>query len=104
MQATHTYDLDLEHLLIDLPKSAKHASVLQHLKHQALVSLGQFCDSGYTCLLTESAVYLVKDNVETKIGTRDFFTKLWAMDKKENHDPKLSQLPLQANNAYTQKP
>jgi len=103
MQATHTADLDLDHLPIILPQSAKAASVFPQLKHQALISLGQFCDSGYNCLLTEAAVYLLKGSTITKIGTRDFFTKLWSMDKKDNHDPALHPLPLQANNAYTQK-
>lgn len=103
MQATHTADLNLDHFPITLSSSAKTSSVFPQLKHKALISLGQFCDSGFDCKLTATAVYLLKGTTQTKIGTRDSFTKLWSMDKADTYDPALAPLPLQANNAYTQK-
>ena len=103
MQATHTANLDVQHLPIDMPAAATHASVFPQLQHKALVSLGQFCDSGYDVKLTPAAVFLIKDNTETKIGTRDDFTRLWAMDKPNTSQPPVSHFPLLINNAYTQK-
>ena len=103
MQATHTADINLDHIPVTLHQSAKSASVFPQLTHKALISLGQFCDAGYECLLTDAAVYLIQNNKKTKIGTRDLFTKLWSLDKPDNHDPTLTPLQTQANNAYTQK-
>ena len=80
MQASHTADIDVDHLPISLPPAAKLASVFPHLRHKALISLGQFCDAGYDVRLTREAVYLCKDSIETKIGTRNSATNLWTMD------------------------
>ena len=103
MQATHTANIDLDHIPVTLNQFAKSASVFPQLTHKALISLGQFCDAGYACLLTDAAVYLVKHNKKTKIGTRDISTKLWSLDKPNIHDPAPAPLLPQANNAYTQK-
>ena len=46
IKASHTADLDLNDLPIDLPPSAKHASVFKKLQHAALISIAQFCDVG----------------------------------------------------------
>ena len=102
MKASHTSDLNIDHLPITLPKNAKLASVFPKLQHQALISLGQFCDAGYNIKITSRVTYLCKDQVKTKIGTHDTKTKLWIMDIP--HSPKDESIPqanLQANNIYT---
>ena len=47
LKATHTAEINVDNLLITLPKHAKLASVFSQLQHQALISLRQFCDAGY---------------------------------------------------------
>ena len=102
MRATHTADLNLDHIPLDLPPSTKHSSVFQELQHKALISIAQFCDAGYEAIFDEFAAYLaVKGSqTRTRIGTRNNSTDLWTMDTNK----KTSNLIVKhANNAYTQK-
>ena len=73
MRVTHIAELNVDNLPITLPKHAKLASVFPQLQHQALISLGQFFDASYDIKLTSQATYVCKDQVKTKIGTRDSF-------------------------------
>ena len=60
MKATHTADLNLDHIPLDLPPSTKHSSVFKELQHKALIWIAQFYDAGYEAIFDELAAYLEK--------------------------------------------
>ena len=66
MAATHT---DLSPFP-KLPLSARKCDVFPELL-QFLLSLGQFCDAGFTATLTIKTVLLTNDISTTLAGTRD---------------------------------
>ena len=81
MTASHSADINLNHLISDLPPQATKATILPSLK-QPLLSLGQFCDAGSNVLLTKQHVYLQPQDIPlprqaTSIGTRNPVNGLW---------------------------
>lgn len=81
MTSSHTATLNLQHLHPDLPPQATTAAVLPSLQ-QPLLSLGQFCDSGFDLILTASDVLLKKHEEVSQydaksIGKRNNATGLW---------------------------
>ena len=66
MVATYTVLLRFPQLLL----AAQKCDVLPALQ-QPLLSLGQFCDAGFTATLNSETVLLTKDGSTTLSGTRD---------------------------------
>ena len=66
MVATHTSLLPFS----QIPLAARKYYVFPALQ-QPLLSLGQFCDTGFTATLTSETVLLTKDVSTTLEGTRD---------------------------------
>ena len=72
MVETHTSLLPFP----QLPLAARKCNVLPALQ-QPLLSLGQFCDAGFTAPLTSDTVLLTKDGSTTLAGTRDHSNGLY---------------------------
>ena len=83
MHAIHSASINLNHIHPNLPPGATSATILPSLT-QPLLSLGQFCDTGFDVILTNKNVYLKKqqhheytNSTTNKIGTRNTTTGLW---------------------------
>jgi hypothetical protein len=73
IQATHTALLPLP----QLPLAARHAHIFPALRNRALLSIGQFCDSGFEAIFTANHVTLRRNGIDELLGTRDHRNGLW---------------------------
>ncbi len=76
IQATHTALLDMP----NLPIAARQAHIFPQLKHNALISISQFCDHGCTALFTSTDVQILVNSTTIIRGSRQPTTGLWTID------------------------
>jgi hypothetical protein len=76
IQATHTALLDMP----DLPIAARQGHIFPQLKHNALISISQFCDHGCTALFTSTDVQILVNSTTIICGSRQPATGLWTID------------------------
>jgi hypothetical protein len=67
IQASHTALLPLP----QLPLAARHAHIFPALRNRALLSIGQFCDSGFEAIFTANHVTLRRNGIDELRGDRD---------------------------------
>ena len=101
MQASHTCDLDIEHL----PVEVTAAHIFPNMQNKCLISLGVFADNGYNIHLTETHIYIthLQDASKSLMGYRDAVSKMWTVDvtnKPNTTLPRVQANRLQANNVY----
>ena len=80
MSATHTALLPNDSILPPLSDTARLAHVFPNITNHPLLSIGQFCDDGYTATFTATTVQLSKDGYIYNIGTRNKQNGLWNID------------------------
>jgi hypothetical protein len=73
IQSTHTALLPLP----QLPLAARHAHIFPALRNRALLSIGQFCDSGFEAIFTANHVTLRRNVIVELRGDRDHNNGLW---------------------------
>jgi hypothetical protein len=83
IQATHTTLLDMP----NFPIAARQAHIFPQLKHNALISISQFCDYGCTALFTSTDVQILANSTTIIRGSRQPTTGLWTIDL--NNQPNL---------------
>lgn len=66
MQATHIEYLNLP----SIPKSTRKYHIFPQMKNKVLLSIGQFCDTGYEARFTKHKFYVQKDNKLALEGDR----------------------------------
>ena len=86
IQASHTALLDLP----DLPLAARQAHIFPQLKHNALISIAQFCDHGCTAVFTATSVRIFLDSKILIQGSRQSTTNLWTIDLQQQTTPPAS--------------
>jgi hypothetical protein len=99
IQATHTALLDLPNLLI----AARQAHIILQLKHNALISIAQFCDPGCTAVFTSTSVQILVDSKIIIQGSRQPATGLWTINLQKQTTPPSSNeriLDHAANSVY----
>ena len=67
IQATHNSLLPANGPLPSLSTDARRVSIFPGLTIKALISIGQFCDDGYSAVFTTHNVCLLKDDTFTVI-------------------------------------
>lgn len=73
--ATHSTVLDLPHV----PLAARRAYIFPQLEQQALLSIGQLCNHGYTAHFTATTVVISKSGRPNIVGQRQPATGLWTI-------------------------
>ena len=101
MQASHTCDLDIDHL----PVEVTGAHLFQNMQNKCLLSLGVFADNGYEIHLTKTNINItyLQDASKSLLGYRDDISKMWTVDisnKPNKILPRVQSTRLQANNVY----
>ena len=94
MLATHTALIPFP----QLPLASRECSVFPALQ-QPLLSLGQFCNAGFTATLTSETVLLTKDSTTTMAGTRDHSNGIYFIPLQgyPNSTPSPLPTPFQTN-------
>ena len=87
IQATHTILLPSDNCLPALSTNARHVSLFPGLTSTALISIGQFCDEGYSAVFTTHTVRLVKDDASTVVGHRNRSNGLWEISLTSSTQP-----------------
>jgi hypothetical protein len=64
----------------NLPVTARHAHIFPQLKHNAFISISQFCDHGCTALFTSTDVQILVNSTTIIRGSRQPTTGLWTID------------------------
>jgi hypothetical protein len=96
IQSTHTALLDIP----ALPKAARLCHIFPDLKNKVLLSIGQFCDSGFTATFTKSTLRIYRNDTVYLQGQRSSTNGLWYIDlARQRHQPDPVP-PQQANNLY----
>jgi hypothetical protein len=95
--STHTALLDMP----QLPLAAQQAYIFPDLSNSALLSIGQFCDNGYTARFTNDDVTIERNNTIVLKGTRDP-NGLWnlSLNDQSPSTPASHELTHAANNVY----
>ena len=102
MSATHTALLPDNGILPPLSDSARRAHVFPTITTNPLLSIGQFCDDGYSATFTTASVLLSKDSRTFAIGHRNPVNGLWNVNLSETVEVTPVSLPL-VNNVHTMK-
>ena len=76
MQATHTSLLPADGPLPPLSTDARRVRLFPGITSKSLISIGQFCDDGYSAVFTSHTVRLVKYDAYTVVGHRNLFNSL----------------------------
>jgi hypothetical protein len=63
-----------------LPIAARQAHIFPQLKHNALISISQFCDHGCTALFTSTDVQILVNSTTIIRGSWQPTTGLWTID------------------------
>ena len=72
-----------------LPSDVKQAHIFPDIKNKALLSLGTFCDNGYTVELTKDRINIISktNNYFNLYGHRDHSTGLWMIKTVQDQQP-----------------
>jgi hypothetical protein len=80
MESSHTADLDIP----GLNAAASKSQGFPGMAHHSLLSVGQFCDEGYTVTFQQDTVTICNsENSKLLSGPRDATTGLWRINLKQ---------------------
>ena len=76
----HLIGHETAELKLNLPDSAKRATVFPNMTNMSLLSVGALCDAGMTATFTQKAVEIYNEKHEcVLVGNRDLTNGLWTL-------------------------
>ena len=96
IRSTHTALLDIP----SMPEAARLCHIFPDLKNKVLLSIGQFCDIGFTATFTKTALQIYLGDTIYLHGTRSSSTGLWNIDLHNQRNQPTRTPTAEANNLY----
>ena len=87
IQDTHTGLLPADGPIPPLLTNARRVILFSCLSIKALISVGQFCNDGYSAVFTTNTVRHVKDGVATVVGHCNCINGLWEINLTASTPP-----------------
>ena len=81
-----------------LPIIARKATIFPNLTYRSLLSVGQFCDAGYTVTFDTTTVTMSHPSAPTIIGIRDAPSKMYFVDLTNMTEPHPQRCPISTPN------